>query len=241
MLNWPLISSLLVVAGFSITKISDYDIWWHLNLGRAVANQRWPVVSDTFSWTYAGATQSNGEWLADLSWYGAYFFGGYLGVAVLKAILLVSAFIMLWKGASSFHHELCLKFPNAVGPALLFSFALLACAIRFRMFPRPYLFSFLFLAVFLFVLAEYRRTGAYRLLLILPVIEVLWANTSKGAFWGPFLIGLACLEPLLKRRLDYRLSITFLVVICTSLLNPDWFKLYELPLALVTGGGSGLL
>jgi hypothetical protein len=58
---FTLFSFALVSVGFAVTKVADYDFWWHLNLGREIFLSGWPILVDSFSYTFEGAPQFNGE------------------------------------------------------------------------------------------------------------------------------------------------------------------------------------
>ena len=53
--SWVLISTFAaLLIGIVVTKIADYDFWWHLNLGRQILDKMTPVVVDQFSYTFSG-------------------------------------------------------------------------------------------------------------------------------------------------------------------------------------------
>ena len=145
--SWCLISTFVVLlVGVAVTKVADYDFWWHLNLGRQIFDKMTPVVVDQFSYTFSGAEQFNGEWLADLFIYLSYSLGGFGGVAVLKILLLSATFYLLAQ-------VVCLgrEQDNVTLVAVVLSLDVVLFALRFRLFIRPFLFSYLFLALFLVV------------------------------------------------------------------------------------------
>jgi hypothetical protein len=209
------------LAGLSLTRITDYDFWWHLNLGRQVAQSASLQAADAFTYTFAGAGQFNGEWLADLLLYLAYAGGGFAGVAALKLALLALTFWFLLRA--------CRELTGAGWTGLyasLLTLVLIAFAIRFRLFIRPFLFSYLFLALFSYLLAAYGRSRNARILWLLPLVELLWANTSKGFFYGPLLIGIFLLNDLFGRKLDRRLLWAGLGTLAISLASPEFYHPY---------------
>ncbi|HEC15058.1 MAG TPA: hypothetical protein ENI99_00565 [Sedimenticola sp.] len=217
----------LLIAGFSLTRIADYDFWWHLNLGRQIFQAGTPVVADAFSYTFAGAPQFNGEWLADLSFFLAYDAGGFAGVALLKTALVLATFFVLYR-------TLMTLSPGDAGRwflAVVLTLTVVLFALRFRLFIRPYLFSFLFLSLFLFLLVRFSKTGDARPLWLLPLIELLWANTSKGLFLGPLLVGVFVAGGLMNRRFDRRLPMVLAGVALASVCSPEGLRPYGFLLA----------
>ena len=229
--NWCLIfvfAALLI--GVVVTKIADYDFWWHLNLGRQIFEQMTPIVVDQFSYTFAGVSQFNGEWLADLTIYLSYLLGGFGGVAVLKVVLLAVTFFFLAKAAclGSDQDKVSLV-------AVVLSLVVVLFALRFRLFVRPFLFSYLFVGMFLFLLQKYRHDFNYKRLWILPVLVILWANCSKGFFYGPLLVGLLAMSELFEGRRNKHLWVLFLLTLGASCLNPEGSQPYVSLIKVMTG------
>jgi tetratricopeptide (TPR) repeat protein len=218
----------LVTVGFSVTKVAEYDFWWHLNLGREVFQSGWPIVADSFSYTFEGASQFNGEWFADLIFYFVYEMGGFLAIGLLKAILVLAIFYVLYRTLIDLSEEDTVRWFVATVLTLI----VVLFAIRFRLMIRPYLFSFLFFALFVFILSRFSRTGNAGLLYWLPLIEIIWANTSKGLFFGPALICIYLAGGLINHRFDRRLLIALAAVVLASVCSPEGLAPYYFLLAI---------
>lgn len=219
---FALLSFALVSVGFAATKVADYDFWWHLNLGREVFLSRWPIIPDSFSYTFEGSSQFNGEWLAELIFYLTYETGGFLAIGLLKIILVLAVFFVLFKTLIDIAGEDTERWFVAT----LLTLLVVLFAIRFRLLIRPYLFSYLFFALFLFVLSRFSKTGKASLLSWLPLIEVFWANTSKGMFFGPVLVCIYLLGSLVNQRFDRRLLLALAGVTLASACSPEGFSPY---------------
>src|SRR5262245_66519383 len=82
-----LIGLLAAVALIAARKLGDFDLPWHLALGRAlVRDQRLPIVDD-FSFTARGQPAPE-ELLADVLLYLAWCAGGTLGLQASGALLV---------------------------------------------------------------------------------------------------------------------------------------------------------
>lgn len=208
----------------SWTQITDYDFWYHLNLGRQILAELNPAVRDGFSYTFFGREQFNAEWLGDLIIYLAYSAGGFPGVNLLKFFLLAATFYCLRRVA----RERGAEGGNASLLAIVTVLVVVLFSMRFRLFIRPFLFSYLFVALFFWLLTLYRNQRDIRLLWILPALQILWANASKGAFYGPLLVALWVVFDFIGRRFDRRLALAFLAVTGASFVNPDVTGLYHL-------------
>ncbi|VAX10981.1 hypothetical protein MNBD_GAMMA26-1811 [hydrothermal vent metagenome] len=212
----------LMIVGVTSTEIADYDFWWHINLGREIYNTGSITLPDSFSYTFAGTPQFSGEWLADLSFYLAYLGGGFWGVAALKVVVVLAVFYILLL-------RLLDQQRDGVGGWLLaavLTMVVVLFAIRFRLFVRPYIFSFLFFSLFLLLLERYTKTNNARMLYALPWLEILWANMSKGLIFGPLLICVYIVGALLQGRLDRRLIVVLSAVLLTSTISPEGVSPY---------------
>ena len=77
----------------------ESDLWWHLRAGQTTVETGYPLVSDVFSYTRLGADWINHSWLAQVLFYGAYAWGGYLAlgslVALFATISMVFAYLQM--------------------------------------------------------------------------------------------------------------------------------------------------
>lgn len=209
----------LVLSSFS--AISDYDFWWHVALGRQVADALSHgslALPDTFSYTASGAPQMRLEWLGDLVLHGAFDAFGFAGVDALMALLLAgtAVFLSLAVVESLPAEHRPFRLPT-VGITLSVFFA----CVRFRVYPRPALFTWLFLAAFIWLLAAYRARGRWTWLVPLLPLAAVWSNTSKGAVYGLFAVGAFAVASAFSRRLDRPLWLACAGVAAALLANPD--------------------
>jgi hypothetical protein len=223
----------LLVVLMSMTVAADYDFWWHARLGADVLAEGSLTPADTHSYTFAGQPQYNGEWLADLLIYLAFSAGGFVGANLLKALLLAgTCLLLLGAFRARRHHEASWL------PAAVITLTVVVLALRFRLYVRPFLFSYLMFAAFLYVLARHDGKPDSRLPWHLITLEVLWANLQKGAFFGPVLLGVYAVSRLAQRRLDRATALAFAGVAIASGLNPDGFEIYGVLWQVVFGSGE---
>lgn len=225
--NWLLLLSLsILIVVLSTTQISEYDFWWHLGLGNNVFTT-WNINSpDVFSYTIGGQQQFNAEWLGDLLIFAAFKIGGLAGVYALKAAMLLLTAMFLYL---AFRNSSENKNPYLAAAAAL---VIVFLSLRFRLYIRPFLFSYLFLSIFLYVITDFLKNRENRILLVLLPIELLWANMSKGAFYGPMLLTIFALGEFLNRRPAKRLAAMTLLVMAISLINPEWYRIYSMPFSM---------
>ncbi|NVN99852.1 MAG: hypothetical protein HXX17_11045 [Geobacteraceae bacterium] len=228
-----LLSFAILVAGFTFTRIADYDFWWHLNLGRSVISSLSTSPVDTFSYTFNGVKQFSSEWLTDSIMYLFFSAGGYLGVNILKFILILATFATLIKT-----HQLIDRSENNgwFYPSIV-AVVITLFALRFRLFIRPYLFSFLFIAAFFYLLSRHEKDDDRKALLFLPLIELFWANLSKGAFYGPFIISCYLFWQIFQKKSSAKsVAVILAATIAASLANPETYRIYTLILDFASKG-----
>lgn len=235
------LSQYVLYAGFGalavvlcMTVVGDYDVWWHARLGADVLEHGSLVLADAHSYTFGGKPQYNGEWLADVLFYLSLSAGSGFGLNLLKiGLVLGICLLLLGTFRNIRQHESVWLWAG------LITLTLLLFALRFRLYPRPFLFSYLMFSAFLFVLARHEgQSGGRSTLLWLPLLELLWANLQKGAFFGPVLVGLFALSRLIERRLDRTIILAFLGVVAASGINPGGFETYGALWETVFGSGE---
>lgn len=216
-----------LLLGLFSSAIFDSDFWWHLATGRYIAQTHRLPVPDPFAYTtaHAGAAYPGEqvtrhfnlthEWLSQVLLYGAYSLGGFAGVVLWRALLLIILCglvgCIVWRRTAGFYRALA-----AAGAC-----AFLMASTGFRT-DRPYLISFDLLAVTLVILESRRR------LWLLPIVMLFWANCHGGFFLGWLAIGAYMVA---VRPLSRPLYIWGGAAILISGLNPNGFEIVPVLLA----------
>lgn len=185
-LRWQvLVLVAVLVALVATTKVTSYDTWVHLSLGRWMSEHGTVVRANLLSHTMPERPVVDHPWLFQCGLYQLWRLVGIPGLVVAKALVVGAAFAVvaataLRKGAR----------PTATVVVAL----LAAYAARSRFTLRPQVVSFLLLAVYLYALERWRQTGRWRGLVVLVPVQVVWANVHGSAVVGvalPFAYGLA--------------------------------------------------
>ena len=174
------VAFLAAVGLIALRPIGDADFWWLLRAGRYMVETRSFPTTDPFSATAHGAEWLNHAWGFELLAYGVYAFAGTTGIILLQGLAASATFGVLYG----------LLRREGVGRG--WSFALLslgALATHGFWSPRPQLVTYLFLAVFARILADY-QAGRQNRLWWLPVLTAVWANLHGGFLAGPALVAL---------------------------------------------------
>lgn len=228
-----LIGAILAAAtlALSLSNPADFDLWWHLAVGRFVVARHALPVPDPFSFTAAGRSWIAHEWLAELLLFGLYDALGITGVSaafglVAAATVLVSLRTLRRRGG-----EL----------AAIAGCGLVIFSLQPYLGPRPQVLAFFAMALLVDALDAWAdgRSGTPWWLVAL---FCGWANVH-----GSFVVGLGLLAwtrladgiaarlggPLPARR-DGRqrraLAILLGASTLTTLVNPSGFALLVYPL-----------
>jgi tetratricopeptide (TPR) repeat protein len=159
-------------------EMLDNDVWWHLRGGEWILqNGRVPDL-DPFSFGSADQRWIDLHWLFQVVLALTARAGGLSGVMLLIAAV----------GAAAFLTALAARPREAPLPIVLLVWlpALVLASNRFD--PRPEMFTLLYLAGFLAVLAHVEERP--RLAWILPVLQLLWVNMHGLFIFGPIVLGL---------------------------------------------------
>jgi hypothetical protein len=203
------------------------DVWWVLANARALVQQGSLLTADPLSFAPHTPSYVDAQWLAQLTYYGAYQLLGLAGVSTLNGVTVMLAFAILlhlgWQRTGQ------VWAPCAAGLVGVF------IAMPF-MHPRAQTLSLVVFAAAAWLLAA-QRLSLPRLL-ALGAVEAAWANMHGSFFLGPLLtLTLAAGEvieavadrrwrSLLRSPRVHFLAAAFTVQLVGSLLNPYGADLY---------------
>ena len=189
------LAALLVFVSVSAvrSRFSDPDMWWHLKTGEIIWKTHSIPRVDLFSFTTNHHAYVPHEWLAQLTIYAAYHFGGYSGIMLW---LWVAASLMSLVG-----YTLCRLYSGDPKIAFLGGLGILFFA-TVGLSGRPQLAGYVLLLCELLIvtLGRIRNT---RWFLALPALFLVWVNIH-----GSFLLGLIVLGTMLFCGcLDFRVGL----------------------------------
>lgn len=233
--NYILLGIFLIFLGFFTTfKITgDDDLFWHLATGRFILHSGYVPSTDVFGFITQGQQWMPFEWGWDILTYSIYSFSGYLGLSVLRTILIIAVFLIFYFLLARF------KVSNTF---IIISLIVLAFGMIDRLTPRPHLISYLFFALLIFIICEFRyfKRANRKILYLIPFIFLLWANMHMGIIAGGFLMFLffiselistyypgnnPSVKPLEKKDLQF-LFIILTVSALMILANPNFLETY---------------
>lgn len=168
----------LAVFAMAATFAVDTDTWWHLRAGEWIVENRQILQVDLFSHTRYGEPWRYPGWLVEIPMYLLDRSLGPGGLNLWTAAMVTLAFAFVWQVQSG--NPYLRAFITVLGAA--------ASGVYWA--ARPYLVTFVFAAIYLWVLESWRWSegrAAARRLWLLPLLMIPWAN-SHGGFFAGFLL-----------------------------------------------------
>jgi len=213
-LHWPIVSF-------------DTDFWYHLAGGREIFTVGRIPRTSYFSYIEPGRDFIDYYWGFQALLYAVYRGSGYMGLIVLRGVLLLAFLLTVW---------LYLRPRRESAPAAAGAFALTVLLVtpfaQRTLLLRPHSFSYLGMALFLWLQAE----DGGRRRWVLPFLTVLWVNLHGITY--PVLV-LLVLADLIRyawgrRRspgtpLDLHRVLPGVLSLWCILLTPHGFRLLALP------------
>ncbi len=234
--GYVLTGFLIVLIGILATSklFIDDDVFWHLATGRYIAGTGFSIPSyDVFGFLTAGTYWIPFEWGWDVLTYFLYSMGDYLMLSVLRLILVLGIFVVLYLSAKR------ARLPNSIYTILA---VILAFGMLVRFSVRPHLVTYFFLMLLLFLLYSfYHYKKNIKILYILPVIFLIWANMHMGVLLGAgifflFVVTVSANYYFAKgKNYEYKFSsselkmllVIFLLSFAALLLNPHFIQTYQ--------------
>ena len=172
------------------TVISDSDYFFHLAAGEYILSHLSLPHVDPFSYTMAGQPWVMHEWLFEVIIYRVHETLGTLGVAAFTSAMASTTIFILVRSCRTRHLAAELVAALVI-TILVFAFFV----------PRPHIFSYLFLALFIHGIVRLQHDGYPSTLKWFPAIMIIWVNTHGG-----YIVGIVTLTLALGSELILRLQ-----------------------------------
>ncbi|MGE4652752.1 MAG: hypothetical protein AAEJ53_17845 [Myxococcota bacterium] len=168
------------------------DLWWHLGLGAAYAEQGPWLAGDPLLFS-AAAAPAPSSWLADLGLFAWLQAAGFTGLRVLHVGLVTAILALVWTSARRLGGSPRVASVVATVVALLSSY-------RFFQL-RPHLFTILAALLLYRLLLEPGRLPSRGRVLAAAALLGVWASLHAGFVLGPGLLAVSILALLLAAPL----------------------------------------
>lgn len=204
----------LLMALAVVRTHADPDLWGHVRFGLDMLRDRGLTTVDPYSFTQ-DVPWTNHEWLSELAMGFAFRHGGGTGLLFLKALVVLLAFVLMWRGLRD------VAAPWRWGGLALVALAAHSLTVTIR----PQLWTMLLLVV----LCRLLVAGGPALWAI-PLLFVPWANLHGGWILGLGIVGIWSAGRLIDRadrRELLQLGAVAALSAAATLVNPYGIHLWE--------------
>ena len=205
-----------VIGFFLIQKVSEYDIWFHMAMGKEILRSGAVPVLDKFSLLNYGRVYHDSQWLFQVIAAAGYRFAGFWWLQALQ--------VGCWGLTFVFVYLACRVWCPSIAAWLIVLVTAIACEDRFSI--RPEIVTVLMVSVYYWWLQQ----GRYRSMpgmAVLTLAQIIWTNCHGVYVIGPFMVGCYLLEALSYdwQRKQYsetrRLAYLFCAVAIGCLITPN--------------------
>lgn len=217
----------LIILLASLTFVTLYhipaaDTWLNLATGKYIINERTVPEKDIFSYTAQGRPWHSTQWFILAVFYIFYSIFGKSGIYLLRTAFLLTTF--------GFIFAICrVRSLNPLISVICIIISAFIAQPYYYFDIRAYLVSYVFTAVYLFLLERRRIQDKPFPWWLLPLINCIWVNSHSGFIMGPGIIFIYFLDELItekdKKKSFYLLKI-FSFTFMSSFLNPYGYKLF---------------
>jgi len=229
-----LILAILLVAAvvfFCVPRsMADPDIWWHLRDAQLQLSSHAFLTHDLFSFTAAGSSWMDHEWLAELPFYAAFNLIGINGIYITTLLTIEAIFLGLFYLIYSQSQSIA-----AASVATILGICLSTVSFG----PRTLLYGWVLLVVELLIL--FRSQRREKIVWALPLVFAVWVNTHGSWLIGiivfalfiaanAFTVSYGCIENrAVSPQQIKRLIVCWLVSAAALFLNPYGWRLVFYP------------
>ncbi len=217
-----IISIFILLTVMSLRRMSDTDLWGHLECGEYLFKTGDILKIHLFNSTWHDFPYLNHEWLFQGIIYGVYLIGDEWSLLALQVILILSAFFLLYK-------ILKLNVNDRFAISIVLFLGALSSGHRFAL--RPQHFTFIFMLYYIWSLMKYQR-GETKYAWFMPLLMIPWVNIHAESLWGLIIPGIFIAVETYKYRINKgmdrirlrNLYIIFILILFASLINPFTYR-----------------
>lgn len=192
----------------------DPDYWARLLQGNAFLETGHILKQDIFSFTQTHLWLDH-EWGASVVFALFQKYLGFKGILCLRTLIAFLIFVFIFKTI-----KIRTEQRSPVTDVLLFTASALAIPTITQSGLRCHFFTFLFFAIFLYILELVRNKGKDKLLFLLPMIMLFWSNSHGGCVSGLGLIGMYAVGEFLNKKPFKKYLFTLLASVGVMFINP---------------------
>ena len=202
---------------FHKIDLTTADLGRHIKNGDLVLSGDLNILKSNFySYTEPNFSVINHHWGGGVIFYLIWKITGFVGLSFFYFILSLFIFYLFFRIA---------KKESNFNIAFIVSLLVIPLIAQ-RTEIRPEIFSYLFIALFFWILWSWKNKKiSSKWLFVLPILEVFWVNTHIYFVFGPALIGLFLVDRLIsKKKVFNKFGLILILTSLATLINPFFIK-----------------
>lgn len=223
---------LIFIVLLTTFKISgDDDIFWHLQTGKYITENKTIPSEDVFGFVTEGQKWIPFEWGFDVLVYNIYSVSGYPGISLFRTLIFLLMFLLLIKVSQKLKLNIFISY---------IIFILLAAGLFERMLIKPQIISYLFSVLLLYLLISFQYNNENKkLIYFIPVLFLLWANMHMGVLSGFVILTIYIITEIIRLKKNKstipaetrkpiikKLTLIYMLSAAALLVNPHGFNTY---------------
>ncbi|KXK52510.1 MAG: hypothetical protein UZ05_CHB002001296 [Chlorobi bacterium OLB5] len=223
---------LIFIVLLTTFKISgDDDIFWHLQTGKYITENKTIPSEDVFGFVTEGQKWIPFEWGFDVLIYNIYSVSGYPGISLFRTLIFLLMFLLLIKVSQKLKLNIFISY---------IIFILLAAGLFERMLIKPQIISYLFSVLLLYLLISFQYNNENKkLIYFIPVLFLLWANMHMGVLSGFVILTIYIITEIIRLKKNKstipaetrkpiikKLTLIYMLSAAALLVNPHGFNTY---------------
>ncbi len=223
--SFLLIGLFLVALVLCIKNINEPDIFWQIRAGEWILENGKIPTTDVFSFTFDGEPWNNVKWGSEVVFALFTKLGGIEALIFLQIIVVFLILLFLIKIFRQYSVNIY---------AEVITLLILVVGSSFRFNTRPEMFSYLFTAIYFFILVRNFHKNDKVIYLLVP-LQLLWANTHEGYGIGLAIQIIYLFSTFLEKKLNKKninikhLLYVFISSIFVVAIHPLGFKMMSQP------------
>lgn len=211
---------ILLIFLFSLRKISDCDIWWHLALGKQISSYGALPDRDIYTIAAGDARFPSSEWLFEYIVYQIDRSMGVSGLVIFQAILATIPFGLLLMIACRDGLPVWIS-----GLFLLINYV----CISERLLLRPHLISFIGISFILVLIQKLNHQKSISIIswILIGFVFIAWVNCHPGVVYGILMVCMYLLMKIIFKSLRRDDVVLGVLVLLSSLMNPEGVRFIQ--------------
>jgi hypothetical protein len=224
---WLSLALLVLLPVALFLSITPHDYWWYVRIGKDIIESGSVPTVDTLSYTYPGRPIFYQPWLSAVIFWLAHDAGGATLTYLLKGLSIAMAYGLIWTLARDAGTE----------PKLAtFLIVLMGFSSSMNWSMRPQIFAYPLFAITLWVLWHWHH-GHPKLMWVLPVANLLWANLHGSFILAFILMGSALLFGAADRK---KLAVWLGISLAATIINPRGIFVWQFVSEMLTSPSDQL-